>query len=297
MNLRQHIIDEIVSIFSDHDLYILTGDLGYNLLEPVRDKFPHRFINCGIAEQNMVSVAAGMAHEGLKVVVYSIAPFVSTRVAEQVKIDSIYGNNPIIILGAGSGASYGYLGRTHHCHEDLAIMTAIGADVICPSSNESARQHIKNAIENYSGTKYFRLSVGHYSSSRPNTLPERKAYRKAILASASFRPLLEPLEKDFLTSGDVIYYFETISDLSLALDSVQSRPDDIILIDDTKMGYCSAIIKHGAIPTYVYPEVVDRSEVHNQTQFLSYCITGDEQCFIREDSTKEILQTMGKYLK
>ena len=103
----------------------LTGDLGFMALEGVRALMKKRFINAGVAEQNMVSVAAGMATTGLIPFVYSIAPFVSLKTSEQVRNDVGFTNLPVTIVGNGGGYGYGIMGPTHHALEDLAFYSAL----------------------------------------------------------------------------------------------------------------------------------------------------------------------------
>ena len=102
----------------DKDLMLLTGDMGYGMFEPFQEEFPGQFLNCGIAEQNMVGVAAGMALMGKHPIVYSAAAFLTGRAWEQIKLDVAYQNLPIILIGGGGGYAYGKLGATHHCNED-----------------------------------------------------------------------------------------------------------------------------------------------------------------------------------
>ena len=100
---------------------LLSGDIGNRMFDKFKEKAPGRFINCGIAEANMMSMAAGMALSGLKPVVYTIAPFTTLRCLEQIRTGVAYHNAPVVIVGTGSGLSYAELGATHHSLEDIAI--------------------------------------------------------------------------------------------------------------------------------------------------------------------------------
>lgn len=106
-------------------LVFLTGDLGFMALEPVRDSLGPRFINAGIAEQNMVGVAAGLARSGLEAWVYSIAPFVYARPFEQVRNDVCLHRLPVKLVANGGGYAYGAMGPTHHALEDYGVMSAL----------------------------------------------------------------------------------------------------------------------------------------------------------------------------
>ena len=103
----------------------LTGDLGYMALEGVRDKFGSRFVNAGVAEQNMTSVAAGLAYEGFIPWLYSIAPFAILRPYEQIRNDICLHNLPVKIVGNGGGYGYGIMGATHHTLEDIGVMRCL----------------------------------------------------------------------------------------------------------------------------------------------------------------------------
>jgi transketolase len=108
-------------------MVFLTGDLGFMALEPLRDRLGDRFINCGVAEQNMVSVAAAMAREGLELWVYSIAPFCYARPFEQIRNDICMHNLPVRLLGNGGGYGYGVMGATHHALEDYGVLMTLPA--------------------------------------------------------------------------------------------------------------------------------------------------------------------------
>ena len=124
--MRSGIIKEIHNLMrKDENIYFLTGDLGYHVLEAMQAEFPKRVINMGVAEQNMMSVAAGLALSGKKVYVYSIIPFATMRCFEQIRNDVCYNNADVTILGVGSGLSYGILSATHFALEDIAIIRAL----------------------------------------------------------------------------------------------------------------------------------------------------------------------------
>jgi transketolase len=109
----------------DKNVYLLTGDLGYSLFDDFRKRFPDQFVNCGVAEQNMIGVAAGLALEGKEVYVYSIVPFVTMRCFEQIRNDVCYQDLDVNLVGVGAGFAYGSLGSTHHAIEDIAILRTL----------------------------------------------------------------------------------------------------------------------------------------------------------------------------
>jgi transketolase len=103
----------------------VVGDLGYSVVEPFADRFPDRFINAGVAEQNMTGLAAGMASEGYHVFTYSIANFPTFRCAEQIRNDVDYHRLPVTVVSVGGGLAYGALGYSHHAVQDYALMRSL----------------------------------------------------------------------------------------------------------------------------------------------------------------------------
>lgn len=142
----------------DEDVYLLTGDLGFSFFENFQERFPDRFINAGIAEQNMIGVAAGLAMAGKKVFVYSIIPFLTMRCFEQIRIDLCYHSLPVVLVGNGGGFSYGQAGLTHQGIEDLAIMRALaGMTIIAPADKRELHMLLPQ-LTSVSGPVYLRLS-------------------------------------------------------------------------------------------------------------------------------------------
>lgn len=109
----------------DPKVLLLTGDHGYALFDPFRKACPDQYMNCGIAEQNMVGVAAGLAKAGFRPIVYGLAAFVPIRVLEQIKIDVCYENLPVTFIGDGAGVVYAQLGTSHQSTEDIAALRAV----------------------------------------------------------------------------------------------------------------------------------------------------------------------------
>ncbi len=141
----------------DDRIFVLTPDLGFSVLEPFAEEFPDRFLNVGIAEQNAIGVAAGLALSGKLPYVYSIIPFVTMRCFEQVRVDVAYMNTNVRLVGVGAGLSYGPAGATHHAIEDIAIMRALpNMTVCCPGDPIEVREIVNKSFE-YSGPIYIRL--------------------------------------------------------------------------------------------------------------------------------------------
>jgi transketolase len=145
---------------TNKDVELITADLGFGVLKPFFEQFPDQFTNAGIAEQNMTSVAAGMAREGKTVFTYSIGNFPTLRCLEQIRNDCAYHNANVKIVCVGGGFVYGSLGMSHHATEDISVMRSIpNVAVFCPGDAiETAA--ITKAIANYPGTCYLRLGRG-----------------------------------------------------------------------------------------------------------------------------------------
>lgn len=141
----------------DSRIMLLTGDLGYMALEPFADKHPARFLNVGVAEQNMVGVATGLAEAGFIPFVYSIVPFAALRPYEFIRNGPIQHQLPVRIVGVGGGMEYGLNGLSHYGLEDIAVMrTQPGIKVIAPADHQQARNALL-ATWNLPGPIYYRI--------------------------------------------------------------------------------------------------------------------------------------------
>jgi transketolase len=124
--MRNAFIDELVTLAeANSQVALVVGDLGYSVVEPFAERFPDRFLNAGVAEQNMTGVAAGMASEGFHVFTYSIANFPTFRCAEQIRNDVAYHRLPVTVVAVGGGLAYGSLGYSHHSVQDYALIRAM----------------------------------------------------------------------------------------------------------------------------------------------------------------------------
>ena len=142
---------------ADERVVLLSGDIGNRLFDDFKQRHPDRFINCGVAEANMVSMAAGMAMDGLRPVAYTITPFITTRVLEQIKVDVCYHHVPVTIVSVGGGLSYASLGATHHSLEDIAFLRALpGMAVVCPADAHEVPPALRAAVAQ-DGPVYIRL--------------------------------------------------------------------------------------------------------------------------------------------
>ena len=143
------------------DFYVLSADLGQSSgLSRFRGEFPDRFVNCGIAEQNMIGIAAGLAKDGTNVFATSFSPFVTMRACEQVRMNMGYMQLNIKTVGLGSGLVMAQLGNSHFGIEDGSVMRAIpGMTVVCPADGAEIVKTVEALCE-YEGPAYLRLTGG-----------------------------------------------------------------------------------------------------------------------------------------
>ena len=145
---------------ADKRIEVVTGDLGFGVLKPFWEQCPDQFTNAGIAEQNMVSIAAGMALEGKTVFTYSIGNFPTLRCLEQIRNDCAYHCANVKIVCIGGGFVYGSLGMSHHATEDLAIMRALPNVVVMAPGDVTETKECVKALVMHRGAAYIRLGRG-----------------------------------------------------------------------------------------------------------------------------------------
>jgi transketolase len=148
--MRNAFIDELILAARQNDkIVLIVGDLGYGVVEPFAKEFPGRFINAGVAEQGMMSFAAGMASEGYHPFVYSIANFPTFRCAEQIRNDVAYHNLPVTVVAVGGGLSYGNLGYSHHAVQDYALIRSMpGMLIAAPGDPFEVRACMRYLVQN-----------------------------------------------------------------------------------------------------------------------------------------------------
>ena len=159
--MRKVFVRTLIELASrNKQLELITGDLGFGVLKPFWESLPDQFTNAGVAEQNMISVAAGMAFEGKTVFVYSIGNFPTLRCLEQIRNDCAYHNANVKIVCVGGGFAYGSLGVSHHATEDLACLRAIpNMTVMAPGDAVEADACVRALVER-PGAAYLRLGRG-----------------------------------------------------------------------------------------------------------------------------------------
>ena len=174
--MRVEFAQQIIKLAEAHNnLLFLTGDLGYKALEGVQTAMGERFINMGVAEQNMISVAAGLAKEGFIPFTYSIAPFSILRPFEQIRNDVCLHNLPVKIVGNGGGYGYGIMGATHHVPEDIATMRIMpNMQVVVPFTTQDVFDSMNWMMSN-TNPNYLRLNL---QANLPHAIEPFKQWRK-----------------------------------------------------------------------------------------------------------------------
>ena len=154
-NTFANVITDLAS--SDERVVLLSGDIGNRMFDEFKRRFPNRFYNCGVAEQNMIGVAAGLASSGLRPYVYTIAPFLVYRPFEQIRTDVCYQDLPVVIAAVGAGLAYGELGPSHHSCEDIAALRALpNLNIVCPGDSAELTAAMRDGLTEHHPT-YLRL--------------------------------------------------------------------------------------------------------------------------------------------
>jgi len=162
--MRTAFLDELHALAkADNNIMLLTADLGYGVFEDFESKFPQQYLNVGVAEQNMIGIATGLALDGFRIFVYSIGNFPTMRCLEQIRNDACYHNLNINIVASGGGFSYGALGMSHHATEDLAVMRALPNTTVTAPSSPWETKMATRALISKVGVGYLRLDKSSYS--------------------------------------------------------------------------------------------------------------------------------------
>jgi transketolase len=146
--MRNAFAEEITALGqADERVVLLSGDIGNRLFDKFKDVCPGRFYNCGVAEANMIGMAAGLAMTGLRPVCYTIAPFLTYRCMEQIRVDLCYHHVPVVLVGTGAGLAYASLGATHHSCEEIGMLRLLpGLTVMAPGDSWEVRGALRAAL-------------------------------------------------------------------------------------------------------------------------------------------------------
>ncbi|MDR2337790.1 MAG: transketolase [Deltaproteobacteria bacterium] len=220
---------------SKENLIFLTGDLGFMALEKVSEVLGKRFVNVGVSEQNMLTLAAAMAAEGLQVICYSIAPFIVFRPTEQIRLDICLHNKNVKIVGNGGGYGYGIMGATHHALEDLAVLSAF-QNLRCyiPVCNEDVEQAV-NSMLAHEFPSYLRLGVGRLPADwiLPAFSPIRNLKKGDGLTIIGMGPVLLNVAEATSKIGDIFAVSELpLLSLTAELKESIQRTGKLLVIEE-----------------------------------------------------------------
>ena len=204
--MRKPFVEAVLKHVNAESSVFLTGDLGFMALEPVLDAFGDHFINAGVAEQNMISVAAGLAKTGLEVWVYTIAPFCYARPFEQIRNDVCLHHLPVHLVGNGGGYGYGVMGSTHHAIEDYGVLLTLhGMKAFVPSFDADLDEIVAR-MQQWDGPSYLRLGRDELPSGF--ALPAYQPWRRLTTGEGPLIAVAGPL------AGSIV---EAVRDLEAAI--------------------------------------------------------------------------------
>lgn len=223
----------------DKNIELITGDLGFGVLKPFWEQCPDQFTNAGIAEQNMTTVAAGMALMGKTVFTYSIGNFPTLRCLEQIRNDCAYHLANVKIVCIGGGFVYGSLGMSHQATEDIAILRALPNVVVMAPADLVEAEECTKALAKYKGTAYLRLGRG--GEKRIHKEIENFQIGKAIkitdgekIAIFSTGAIFEEVKDAYLLLKDrgyspAVYTFPTVKPIDRDLIEYVSKNFDLVV--------------------------------------------------------------------
>jgi len=227
--MRNETSRSLIELYRDSPYVFLTGDLGFMALEPLQAALGDRFVNAGVAEQNMVTVAAGIASTGLQAWVYSIAPFVYARPFEQIRNDVCLHNFDVKLIGNGGGYAYGSMGSTHHALEDYGVMLTLqNMRVYIPVFSEDVEIVIRRMALRQ-GPAYLRL--GRSEKPADFKLPAYSTWRNLLPGEAGAIVAVGPIAGGFISGLSAIDSVRrpslwVVSELPILPDSI---PEQLIL--------------------------------------------------------------------
>ena len=188
---------------TDSSVFLLTGDLGFRIFDRFRSTYPDRFINIGVAEANMIGIAAGLALSGKNVYCYSIVPFLTMRCLEQIRVDLCYHNLDVKLIGMGGGLTYGLEGMTHHAIEDIAIMRSLPNMTVVVPGDALEVEAIINESATYTGPMYIRL--GQDGCPQVHTTMPKLKIGKGIIIN-------EGRDISIIANGTMLYALKIVGD-------------------------------------------------------------------------------------
>ena len=218
-NAFAHEITELAQ--QDERIVLLSGDIGNRLFDEFKAKCPGRFHNCGVAEANMIGVAAGLAMNGLRPICYTIAPFVTYRCMEQIRVDVCYHHAPVTIVGTGAGLAYASLGGTHHSCEDIGMLRTLpDLVVMAPGDAHEVRSCLRSVLRQ---SKPAYVRIGKKGEAEVHARPPALEIGKAIV-------LAPPARVTLISTGNMLPAVRSTA----ALLNAQSIPCGVVSMPTVK---------------------------------------------------------------
>ncbi|SKC01175.1 transketolase family protein [Luteibacter mycovicinus] len=287
--MRTQLCDALVARAKDPRMVFLTGDLGFMALEALQTAMGDRFINAGVAEQNMISVAAAMARQGMSAWVYSIAPFCYARPFEQIRNDVAFHGLPVRLIGNGGGYGYGVMGPTHHAIEDYGVLLTLpNMRVYAPVFDQDVAAVIDKAAGDIRAA-YIRLGRGEPPVGFE--VPAYAPWRELVSGAAMPVIVVGPLAGTYIDSLQRLP-FETrpslwaVSELPLALNPL---PQDLLdkMIAAKKVVVAEEHVAHGGFASDLSMYLLGRGKgvalVHLHAKAHHYSRYGS-QAYLRAQS-------------
>jgi transketolase len=198
--MRRTLAENMLKICETQNAYFLTGDIGSFGLKPFADKHPDKFINCGVAEANMVGVAAGLAMSGAVVYIHSIVPFITMRCYEQLRVDAAMQNLPIKVLSVGACFDYSTMGVTHHGYEDLALMKSFPNFRVSVPSSPVEFKEVMLASASRSCPEYIRLTTANIKGYNGSPILREGTGTVVLSYGALLQDILDVCEQEKLSA-------------------------------------------------------------------------------------------------
>lgn len=292
--MRTAFIEQLTEEAKINDkIFLVVGDLGYSVVEKFALLFPDRFINVGIAEQNMAGVAAGLAMSGYNVYIYSIGNFPTLRCMEQIRNDIAYHQLNVKVIAVGGGYAYGSLGVSHYATEEIGMLRTIPNMVICAPGDPFETKAITSWSANYSGPVYMRLGKAGEPVVHDSTIEKIEAGMPLCVRNNSSN------QHAVLSTGSMLKYVVDFVDQNEIKTNVFSVPfvkplnkesyirifntyDQIITIEEHQAsgGMGSAILEH-------YHDLMDEGLVSSSPRFKRIAIPDS---FISISGTQQYLR-------
>lgn len=239
---------------SNKKIFLLVGDLGFSVVEPFAELFPERYLNVGVAEQNMAGIASGLAMEGYCVYIYSIGNFPTLRCMEQIRYDICYHNLNVKIVAVGGGYAYGSLGASHHATEEIGMLRTIPNITVCAPGDPIEAKAITTFTSKHYGPCYIRIGKAgeptiHTETSLTLSLGEILKIKKGEVNAVFSTGAMLKYVSDFISENEInasIYSFPFVKPIDHAkLLSILMLHKRIITIEEhqSNCGFGSAILE------------------------------------------------------